>query len=200
MEGPEVVNQQQAYSTPQYGGPPPQWGYQPPVVTQPQMSNTNNTTVVINQQSAGPAYKPPRAWSTGICGCFDDLGVCCCVWWCTPCAISQLVGDMGEHCCVPCCVPGWLVALRTKLRTQHNIQKLLTPDLRPPLTPTLIAGRCHERLLRRLLLLLLRPLSDDEGGQAYEGFESLNRGLLVEPMEAKTFTPFINFQQSYFLT
>ncbi|XP_025091184.1 placenta-specific gene 8 protein-like [Pomacea canaliculata] len=122
MEGPEVVNQQQAYSTPQYGGPPPQWGYQPPVVTQPQMSNTNNTTVVINQQSAGPAYKPPRAWSTGICGCFDDLGVCCCVWWCTPCAISQLVGDMGEHCCVPCCVPGWLVALRTKLRTQHNIQ------------------------------------------------------------------------------
>lgn len=78
MEGPEVVNQQQAYSTPQYGGPPPQWGYQPPVVTQPQMSNTNNTTVVINQQSTGPAYKPPRAWSTGICGCFDDLGVCEC--------------------------------------------------------------------------------------------------------------------------
>ncbi|XP_025091187.1 placenta-specific gene 8 protein-like [Pomacea canaliculata] len=100
----------------------PQYGYPQPVIMQPQMSSTNNTTVVINQQSAGPAYHGQRAWSTGLCGCFDDCGICCCVTFCGPCAECQLSMDMGEHCCVPLCVPGWLVVLRTKLRTQHNIQ------------------------------------------------------------------------------
>ncbi|PVD31999.1 hypothetical protein C0Q70_07425 [Pomacea canaliculata] len=71
MERPAAINQQPAYTT-------PQWGYQPPVVTQPQMSSTNNTTVVINQQPTGPGYQPPRPWSTGICGCCDDIGVCEC--------------------------------------------------------------------------------------------------------------------------
>ncbi|PVD31998.1 hypothetical protein C0Q70_07424 [Pomacea canaliculata] len=94
------------------------YGY-PGVITQPPPT-VNQTTVVVNQSPA--LYKPPRDWSTGICGCFDDIKVCLCVLCCEPCAEIKLSMDMGEHYCVPCCVPNWLVVLRTKLRTQHNIQ------------------------------------------------------------------------------
>ncbi|XP_025091185.1 cornifelin-like [Pomacea canaliculata] len=112
--------------TVQYIQPPPgypqqyQMGYgYPGVITQPPPT-VNQTTVVVNQSPA--LYKPPRDWSTGICGCFDDIKVCLCVLCCEPCAEIKLSMDMGEHYCVPCCVPNWLVVLRTKLRTQHNIQ------------------------------------------------------------------------------
>ncbi|XP_025091183.1 placenta-specific gene 8 protein-like [Pomacea canaliculata] len=116
----------------QWGYPQPQMGYPQPVMMQPQQQqqSVNNTTVVVNQQQqpAAPAYKPPRAWTSGICGCFDDFGVCCCVWFCAPCAACQLATDMGENCCVPLCVPGWLIVLRTKLRTQHNIHGSVMDD------------------------------------------------------------------------
>jgi hypothetical protein len=48
-----------------------------PVQQQPisTMHNTN-TTVVIQQQSAAVIVQGPRDWSTGMCACFDDCGVC----------------------------------------------------------------------------------------------------------------------------
>ena len=39
-------------------------------------SSNTNTTVVIQQQPAQVVLQGPRAWSTGLCSCFDDCGVC----------------------------------------------------------------------------------------------------------------------------
>ncbi|XP_025091189.1 placenta-specific gene 8 protein-like [Pomacea canaliculata] len=94
---------------------------------QPQQSSVSNTTVVVNQ-AAAPAHKPLRSWTTGLCGCFEDCGVCCCVTFCRPCAEMSLAMDMGENCCIPYLVPGWLVTLRTKIRTQHNIHGSVLDD------------------------------------------------------------------------
>ena len=60
--------------------PPPQpmaSGYPPPVQHQPTttMHNTS-TTVVIQQQPAAVVVQGPRGWSSGICACFEDCGVC----------------------------------------------------------------------------------------------------------------------------
>ena len=60
--------------------PPPQpMGsvYPAPVHQQPTgaMHNTN-TTVVIQQQPAAVVVRGPREWSSGLCACFDDCGVC----------------------------------------------------------------------------------------------------------------------------
>ena len=46
---------------------------QPPVITHQQA--VTNTTVVVNQQQM-VVQKPPRNWSTGLCGCFEDCGSC----------------------------------------------------------------------------------------------------------------------------
>lgn len=80
MEGKESSPQSDA--PPAYSQPPPphvvgqpQWGYPQPVVMQPQQSSVSNTTVVVNQ-AAAPAHKPLRSWTTGLCGCFEDCGVC----------------------------------------------------------------------------------------------------------------------------
>ena len=72
----------QPYSPPAYqpGGQPGYQGQypvgvpvQPPVIThQPAVTNT---TVVVNQQQM-VVQKPPRNWSTGLCGCFEDCGSC----------------------------------------------------------------------------------------------------------------------------
>ena len=39
------------------------------------MSNTN-TAVVIQQQPAAIVVQGARGWSSGVCACFDDCGVC----------------------------------------------------------------------------------------------------------------------------
>ncbi|XP_025091423.1 cornifelin homolog [Pomacea canaliculata] len=102
------------------------YGGSQPVLSQPS-SNTTNTTIIINQD-ASSTNRQPRLWSTDLCACCDDIGVCCCVVFCGTCAAIKLSQDMGEHYCVPCCVPGWLIVLRTKLRMQQNIQGTVMDD------------------------------------------------------------------------
>ena len=60
--------------------PPPQpmgIAYPSPVHQQPTstMHNTN-TTVLIQQQPLAVVVTGPREWSSGVCACFDDCGVC----------------------------------------------------------------------------------------------------------------------------
>ena len=52
-------------------GYPPQPGY-PATHT----STTSNTTVVIQQPQTQVVIQRPLDWSTGLCSCFDDCGVC----------------------------------------------------------------------------------------------------------------------------
>ena len=71
---------------PQGGYPPqqpqqPQGGYMPQYPHQPiyptsHQSSSTNTTVVIQQPQTQLVIQGPRDWSTGLCSCFDDCGVC----------------------------------------------------------------------------------------------------------------------------
>ena len=76
------------YSQPGMGPAPPmqQQPMYPPPMQQPMPqqpthmhSSNSNTTVVIQQQPQQLIIQGPRAWSTDICSCFDDCGVCKCV-------------------------------------------------------------------------------------------------------------------------
>lgn len=105
-----------------YGGPPGQ--QMTPVMTQP-AAGQPSTTVIINQ----PATTfQPRAWSSSLFGCCEDVPVCMCVMCCGLCAACQLSQDLGEHMCVPCCIYDWLLVLRVKLRTQEHIQGTVMDD------------------------------------------------------------------------
>ncbi|XP_041361805.1 cornifelin homolog A-like [Gigantopelta aegis] len=93
-----------------------------PMGAQPQ-----HTTVIVNQPMA-MQNSGPRPWSSGICGCCEEMSSCCLGWFC-PCILAcNVATDMGESCCVPCCVHGGLVAMRTKIRIQNNIHGSICDD------------------------------------------------------------------------
>jgi hypothetical protein len=67
-----------AYPPPQPsgGGYPPPVAYPSfPVQQQPGTVHNTNTTVVIQQPTA-VVVQPAQGWSTGMCACFDECGVC----------------------------------------------------------------------------------------------------------------------------
>ncbi|KAK3592626.1 hypothetical protein CHS0354_008166 [Potamilus streckersoni] len=119
-----------------YGQP----GYSQPQTMQPSQhfTNTNNTTVIINQQPQ--VRRGPRDWSTGLCGCLEDVTSCLLTWCCTPYYSCYLAMELGESCCLPLCFgPGecmpsggypvpWLVALRVKVREANKIQGSIMGD------------------------------------------------------------------------
>eukprot|EP00105_Crassostrea_gigas_P015640 XP_011432703.1 PREDICTED: placenta-specific gene 8 protein [Crassostrea gigas] len=110
--------------------PPGAYHYQPPGYPQPvHHQQQTNTTVVINQGRVG--RPPPRDWSSGICGCFEDMSSCCGVYWCgNGCYPCYLSSKLNESCCLPFCLPGfpWLIALRVKMRAENNIQGSIMND------------------------------------------------------------------------
>ena len=64
---------------PQYTLPYPGQPMQQQPMPQPgfmQQQSTNNTTVVVQQQLQQVVIQGPQDWSTGLCGCFEDIGVC----------------------------------------------------------------------------------------------------------------------------
>ncbi|XP_062593001.1 placenta-specific gene 8 protein-like [Saccostrea cucullata] len=118
------------YNTPQYPGqqgPMPVTGQ--PGVGQPFGYHTINTTVVVQQQPV-PTRPQMRDWSTGICGCFEDIASCCAVTWCANCYTCYLSSKLGESCCLPFAFPvcGSLVPLRTKVRAENNIVGSICED------------------------------------------------------------------------
>jgi len=96
-----------------------------------QVVSTQPTRQYVTQR----AYNP-RDWSTGLCGCFEDINSCCCATWCYPCFLGTLARQMGENPCGPCCCGGackqlgcflptvpnpFLTAMRTKMRMNNGI-------------------------------------------------------------------------------
>ncbi|XP_041361740.1 cornifelin homolog A-like [Gigantopelta aegis] len=97
-----------------------------PVKAQPKGGQHQCETVVVVSQPMPPTCTQPRAWSTGLCGCCEDISSCCLGCWC-PCGLACRVAmDMGESCCAPCCAG--ILPLRTKLRVQHNIRGSILLD------------------------------------------------------------------------
>lgn len=58
------------------------------------------TAYVVNQPAPLPLS---NAWSSGLCDCFDDMGVCCLTCWC-PCVTYgdnvEKVSDGQSSCCI----------------------------------------------------------------------------------------------------
>jgi Cys-rich protein (TIGR01571 family) len=52
-------------------------------------------------------------WSTGMCACFDDMGVCCCVVF-NPFYSCCLAKRLGENCCVPAFTGNLPLRLKTR--------------------------------------------------------------------------------------
>ncbi|TRY72924.1 hypothetical protein DNTS_011398 [Danionella cerebrum] len=57
-------------------------------------------------------------WSSGVCDCCEDMGICCCGLWCSYCLMCKTSEEFGEclclpllegsiqnDCCVVCCCP-----------------------------------------------------------------------------------------------
>ncbi|CAG5118311.1 unnamed protein product [Candidula unifasciata] len=90
-----------------------------------QASHHTNTTVIIQQPAAAVGV---RDWSTGLCNCCDDVGICLCGLFCSCCLAMQVSSDMDETMCLPWCVPYYLMALRVKMRAQERIQGSICND------------------------------------------------------------------------
>lgn len=127
------------YQPPQVAHPPPQpyypqWqgAYPPPVGAQPApFQSTTNTTVVVTQPSTMVVQQQqPRPWSSGLCGCFEDCGICFAGFCCGSHLLCGISTRMGEGYCLPClCATEMVLAgLRIKLRTQENIQGSIFDD------------------------------------------------------------------------
>lgn len=105
---------------------PAQQGQQP-VMQQP--SSMHHTTVVVQQQTPQPQPQPPRNWSSGMCGCCDDIGTCLMVSFCGECYACCFMDKVNESACFPCCFPGsWMGAVRTKVRTKYHIEGSMMND------------------------------------------------------------------------
>ncbi|KAM8846439.1 cornifelin homolog isoform X2 [Synchiropus splendidus] len=66
-------------------------------------------------------------WSTGLCDCCDDCGICICGTF-VPCILGcQVAQEHGESCCLPC-LPGAIVALRTSMRHKYHISGSVCED------------------------------------------------------------------------
>ncbi|XP_056008845.1 placenta-specific gene 8 protein-like [Ostrea edulis] len=118
----------QGYGGPPYAGSPgPVTGQ--PGIAQPYGYHSTNTTVVVAQQQV-PTRPKARTWSTGICGCFEDIGSCCAVTWCGSFYMCYLSTKLGESCCLPIAIAGYgaLIPLRTKIRAENNIVGSICED------------------------------------------------------------------------
>ncbi|XP_041354323.1 cornifelin homolog B-like [Gigantopelta aegis] len=99
---------------------------QPVQPAQPQQ----HTTVIINQpMRMNPMQPHPlRDWSTGLFGCFEDVGDCLFAWFCPLYYCCVLSSKQGDSCWGPCCVPTWPTVFRSHIRGVHSIQGSICND------------------------------------------------------------------------
>lgn len=88
--------------------------------------------VVVTAQPQATTFGQPqniRDWSSGLCGCCEDIGSCCLSTFCHPCFMCMLSGKMDECYCGPfCCGEFFVISMRTKLRTQYGITGSIIGD------------------------------------------------------------------------
>lgn len=86
-------------------------------------------TVFVQQ---GPTMVAPNSgqWSTGMCGCFEDCGICCYGFFLLPCLYGQNVERLDKtgccgSCCLYACCATWACAFagstRGRLRYKYGL-------------------------------------------------------------------------------
>uniref|UniRef100_A0A672RFZ9 Plac8 onzin related protein 6 n=1 Tax=Sinocyclocheilus grahami TaxID=75366 RepID=A0A672RFZ9_SINGR len=88
----------------------------PAVSVQPALVVTTNN-VMLNQ------------WSSGVCDCCEDMGICCCGFWCPYCLMCKTSEEFGECLCLPLleiCFGGILhpitLSMRSSMRERFHIK------------------------------------------------------------------------------
>ncbi|XP_069807447.1 cornifelin homolog [Dendropsophus ebraccatus] len=92
-------------------------------------------------QSTSSNMVSPNEWSTGVCDCCDDMGICCCAFWCFPCFQCKTVSDFGECICLPIMDPGCFgyigtsavcppisMAMRAAVRERYRVRGSICDD------------------------------------------------------------------------
>jgi len=136
---PQYVQQPQYIQQPQYMAQPQYPQQQPHVIVnlqqppsgqlhaQPQQSESAHHEHGRRHVSSGP-----QEWSTGLCDCFDDMGICCFTWCCPCIQYGQNYEKVhNDGCCMQgtlfyclmccgmtCCIHS---GLRSDIRQRHNL-------------------------------------------------------------------------------
>ncbi|KAH3728689.1 placenta-specific gene 8 protein-like [Dreissena polymorpha] len=93
------------------------------------------TTVVINNQP-GQQRNPllvgtrngTRDWTSGLCGCCEDIGSCCMTFWCSGASACSIAVRVGDSFCMPLCVPDAGLAMRVRVRGLGDIKGSICND------------------------------------------------------------------------
>ncbi|XP_041843053.1 cornifelin homolog [Melanotaenia boesemani] len=89
-----------------------------------QSNVVNSQPVVVTQYTVSSGLSD---WSTDVCDCCDDCGICLCGTF-IPCILGcKVAQDSGECCCLPF-LPGVSIALRTSIRSKYNISGSVCDD------------------------------------------------------------------------
>ncbi|XP_077083740.1 cornifelin homolog A-like [Siphateles boraxobius] len=94
------------------------------------------STVSVQQAVVlAPDNFKQNMWSTGVCDCCDDMGICCCGLWCSYCLMCKTSEDFGECLCLPMleiCFGGILhpitFAMRSSMRERYKIRGSIQDD------------------------------------------------------------------------
>ncbi|XP_039605844.1 cornifelin homolog [Polypterus senegalus] len=92
---------------------------QPVVTFQP-----GTALAVVNQK--------PNKWNSGLFDCCEDMGICCCAFWCYPCFMCKTVSEYGECLCLPLLDYSGIhpisLAMRSSMRERFYIQGSICGD------------------------------------------------------------------------
>ena len=66
-------------------------------------------------------------WQHGLCGCFDNCGLCILSFWCNCVVVGQIGEKMGENCVVFALLGALFppiphIVLRRRIRSQNGIE------------------------------------------------------------------------------
>ncbi|XP_053319161.1 cornifelin homolog [Spea bombifrons] len=109
------------------------------VTGQEKMTTISTQPGVVTTQVM--SVEPGSRWTTDMCDCCDDCGICCCALWCFPCMMCNTVSEFGECMCLPLMDPfcmGYLgcsslcppitLAMRAAVRERYKIKGSICDD------------------------------------------------------------------------
>ncbi|XP_076843543.1 plac8 onzin related protein 6 [Brachyhypopomus gauderio] len=93
--------------------------------------------IVTTQPGAAFSPDSPKTgqWSSSVCDCCEDMGICCFGFWCPCCLMCKTSKEFGECLCLPLLemffgsgIPPVTYALRSSIRERYRIRGSMCDD------------------------------------------------------------------------